>query len=128
MTSHSVKAFVLKATAAAALAGAVLVAAPTKAQAQQFAVGVQFGAPAYGPAYGYENDHRRWEREQAAIAREQAWQQHEAWEQHERWERREASRDWNRRDWDRHQDWDRHRDDDGDRRDSYAPRAYNGWR
>lgn len=133
MRIQNVKAMFLKVTTAAVLAGAVLIAAP-KANAQHFAVGVQFGAPAYGynygPAYGpgpgyYE--HLRWEREQAAIARRDAWIQQERWEHRNAWERQEA--------WEHH-DGDRDRRDydgrDFDRRDfnGYPPRAvpYNGWR
>lgn len=132
MTIQSVKAVFLKATTAALVAGALLVAAP-KAQAQQFAVGVQFGAPAYSyndrPAYGYNEGydsgaHRRWEREQAELARREAWIQHEQWERHEAWEHRDG--------WDRHNDWNRQDGYDRDRRDfnGYPPRAvpYNGWR
>jgi hypothetical protein len=41
--------------AAGFLAGALVMAAPTKAEAQGFAVGVQFGGPRYhrGPVYAY---------------------------------------------------------------------------
>ena len=40
--------------ATSALAAAVLVAAPTKAEAQRFVVGVHVGGPAYyGPRYAY---------------------------------------------------------------------------
>ena len=122
MRIQNVKATFLKVTTATVLAGAVLVAAP-KANAQQFAVGVQFGAPAYGYNNGY-GDHLRWEREQAAIARRDAFIRHEQWERHEAWEHSDG--------WNRHDDWDRRDRDDRDRRDfnGYAPRAvpYNGWR
>ena len=85
MTIQGVKSTLLKAAGAALLAGALFAAAPA-AQAQRFAVGVQFGAPAYGyndgPGY---YDHLRWEREQAAIARRDAWLRREEWRQHEDW-------------------------------------------
>ncbi len=114
MTIQSVKRVFLKATAATVLLGALFVAAP-KANAQQFAVGVQFGAPAYGYNDGYY-DHLRWEREQAELARRDAFIRHEQWERHEAWEHRDGWRD-------RHDDW--------DRRDGYGPRAVpygGGWR
>ena len=86
----------IKAAAAAVLAGVVLLATPSKAHAQQFAVGVQFGQPAYGyanrPGPGY-GEHLRWERERAEIARRDAWIRHEQWERHEAWDR---GRDFNR--------------------------------
>ena len=106
MTVQSVKAVFLKATTAALVVGALFVAGP-QAQAQQFAVGVQFGAPAYGYAYGPGPgyyDHLRWEREQA-IARRDGWIRQEEWR--------------------RHEDWRYRRDLNG-----YPPRAvpYGGWR
>ncbi len=125
MRIQNVKAMFLKVTTAAVLAGAVFVAAP-KANAQQFAVGVQFGAPAYGYNDGYDYGARlRWEREQAEIARRDAFFRHEQWERHEAWEHHDGWRD-------RHEDWNRHDGYDRDRRDfnGYPPRAvpYNGWR
>jgi hypothetical protein len=96
------------------VAGAVALAAPAKAQAQQFAVGVQFGSPVYG--YDGPRDYyarQRYEElcrqrafaAQQAYARQQAWAQHEAWERHEAFEHRDRDRD--RRDRDDHRDWDR---------------------
>ena len=89
MIIQSVTTRCIKAAAAVVLAGAVLLAAPAKAGAQQFAVGVQFGQPTYGYAYGPGPgyDHFRWERERAEIARRDAWLRHEQWER---------SRDFNR--------------------------------
>jgi hypothetical protein len=92
------------------IAGAIALTAPAKAQAQQFAVGVQFGSPGYG--YGVPADYYarqryeelRRERDfaaQEAYARQRAWAQHEAWERHEAFEHRD------RRDRDDHRDWDR---------------------
>lgn len=89
MTIQGAKRILLKAAGAAVLAGTLLAVSPA-AEAQQFAVGVQFGAPAYGynygPAYGRGYyDHLRWEREQAAIARHDAWIRHEEWRRREDW-------------------------------------------
>ena len=78
MTIRSVQRVFFQATTAAVLLGALFVAGP-KAEAQQFAVGVRIGAPAYGYAYGSGPgyyDHLRWEREQA---RRNAWFRYEDW-------------------------------------------------
>ena len=90
MRIRSVKAMCLKAAAATLLAGAVFAAAPTQASAQSFAVGVQFGHPGYsnGPVYGpgpgfYDRD--RWQREQFAAERRDAWVRQEEWRSHEQW-------------------------------------------
>ena len=48
MKLTSVKSMIAKGVTVGLLAGAVALAAPAKAEAQQFAVGVQFGSPAYG--------------------------------------------------------------------------------
>src|SRR5258708_33755459 len=48
MKLTSVKSMVMKGVTVGLVAGAVALAAPAKAQAQQFAVGVQFGSPGYG--------------------------------------------------------------------------------
>ena len=90
------KALVGKVMAIGLVAGAMAFAAPARAQAQGFAVGVQFG-----PAFRYDGRRdvyaqERYERERAEIARQEAWQRHEAFEQHERWEQREQQRDFNR--------------------------------
>jgi hypothetical protein len=131
MKLTNVKSMLMKGVTVGLVAGAVAVAAPAKAQAQQWAVGVQFGSPGYGyaaPADYYAR--QRYEelcRERAfaaqqAYARQQAWAQHEAWErqqawaQHEAWERQQAygrygyehgDRDRDRRDRDDRRDWDR---------------------
>ena len=55
------------------LAGAVAIAMPRRAEAQPFAVGVQFGGPVYEYGYGPRAEfyaHERWEREQARLAHE----------------------------------------------------------
>jgi hypothetical protein len=119
MKLTSVKSIIAKGVTVGLLAGAVALAAPAKAQAQQFAVGVQFGSPGYG--YDASNDYyarQRYEelcRERAfaaqqAYARQQAWAQHEAWERQQAYARyaygyRDHDRD--RRDRDDHRDWDR---------------------
>jgi hypothetical protein len=117
-----VKSMVIKGVTVGLVAGAVALAAPAKAQAQQFAVGVQFGSPGYG-YYGHEDYYaQRYEelcRERAfaaqqAYLRQQAWAQHEARERHEAWGRQQAFgrygngyRDRDRRDRDDRADWDR---------------------
>jgi len=120
MKLTSVKSMVMKGVTVGLVAGAVALAAP-KAQAQQFAVGVQFGAPGYGyVAPGDYYARQRYEElcrqrafaAQQAYARQQAWAQHEAWERHEAFERQEAygrgyDHDRDRRDHDDHRDWDR---------------------
>jgi hypothetical protein len=55
MKITNVKAMVAKGVTVGLLAGAFVLAAPAKADAQQFAVGVQVGYPAYygHPAYRY---------------------------------------------------------------------------
>src|SRR5580693_7873302 len=114
MKLTSVKSMVMKGVTVGLIAGAFALGAPAKAQAQQFAVGVQFGSPSYG--YAAPGDYyarQRYEelcRERAfaaqqAYARQQAWAQHEAFERHEAFE----YRDRDRRDRDDHRDWDRDR-------------------
>jgi hypothetical protein len=58
MKITNVKAMVAKGVTVGLLAGAFVLAAPAKADAQQFAVGVQVGYPQYG-----YYDHVRFERE-----------------------------------------------------------------
>ncbi|NYF78199.1 hypothetical protein [Granulicella arctica] len=59
MKITSLKGFVAKAVTVGVLAGACVIAVPTQAQAEQFAVGVQVGYPYYGPHVGYYDFHRR---------------------------------------------------------------------
>jgi hypothetical protein len=67
MKLTNVKAMATKVIAVGALAAAVVLSAPAKAEAQQFAVGVHVGYP-----YGY--DHYRIEQERrAAIIRHEEW-------------------------------------------------------
>jgi hypothetical protein len=116
MKLTSVKSMMAKGVTVGLLAGAIALAAPAKAEAQQFAVGVQFGSPAYGyVAPGDYYARQRYEelcRERAfaaqqAYARQQAWARHEAWERHEALEHRYSDRDRDRHDRDDHRDWDR---------------------
>jgi len=114
MKLTSVKSMVMNSLTIGLVAGAVALAAPAKAQAQQFAVGVQFGSPAYG--YDVPRDYyarQRYEElcRQRAFEAQQAYARHEAWERHEAFERQEAygrfGYDRDRRDHDDHRDWDR---------------------
>lgn len=99
----------------AALAAALLVAAPHKAEAQ-VGFGVQVGSyPAYGygyaaPSYGYDahaqqryiehEQHEQWEAARAAEWRHEQWEQqrfygrdHDGWHDHDGW-RNHDHRDW----------------------------------
>jgi len=91
MKSANVKGLVAKTMIIALAAGTLMFAGAAKADAQQLAVGVQFGHP----VYGYDRDdyarrqayieHERWEAEQReAYTRQQAYVQHERQEQWER--------------------------------------------
>ena len=93
-------------------AGAFVLASPAKSQAQQFAVGVQFGHPAYvvdRDDYRYGRDFRAREAREA-YARRQAYLAHERWEaeQREAYARRQAYL--------RHEYWEHHFDRDDYRR------------
>lgn len=77
------KSNVVRTLAATTLAGAALIAATPAAQAQHFAVGVQFGGPRYfapppppprfyGPGYGYGYDRYRYEE----FRRHEDWRYH----------------------------------------------------
>jgi hypothetical protein len=89
------KAIVAKAMTVGLLAGAFVLAAPTKAQAQGFAIGVQVGGPHYnyvGQSY-YDGGRRdyyqreRFEQERREIARQEAYQRQRQFEQHLAWQR-----------------------------------------
>ena len=91
MKLTNVKALIARSLAAGLLAGAFVLAAPAKANAQQFAVGVQFGSP----SYGYDGPRDYYARQRAfeaqqAYARQQAWAQHEAFERQEAWGRQQS--------------------------------------
>jgi hypothetical protein len=90
----TLKAMIAKGMTAGLLAGAFLLGSPTKAEAAQVNIGVQFGAPVYTayPDYYARRqyyDRLRWEQarraeiERQEWIRRQQWQRHEA---HERWE------------------------------------------
>ena len=78
-----VKAMVVKAMTVGMLAGAFILAAPAKAQAQGFGVRVQVAYPPYTRDY-YER--LRFERERRdAFLRQQAWFRHQVWERDHRY-------------------------------------------
>ena len=104
MKLTSVKSMMAKGVTVGLLAGAIALASPAKAEAQQFAVGVQFGSPAYG--YVAPGDYYARQRYEA-YWREQARLQHEAWVRQQAWERQHAYAYRDRRDHDDHRDWDR---------------------
>jgi hypothetical protein len=109
MKSTSVKTMVAKVMTVGLLAGAFVLAAPQKAQAQ-VSVGVQFGYPQYGYDRDYY-DHLRYEQaRREAFLRQQEWERQQAFMRHEAWERYgDRGRDWHH-DHDDHRDWehDRH--------------------
>ena len=80
MTIANLKGMVAKGMMAAMVAGALMVAAPAKAEAQGFAVGVRVGGPYYA--------HRdfAFERRQEFLRRE-AFLRHEEWLRAHRFER-----------------------------------------
>jgi hypothetical protein len=119
MKLSSVKSMVRKGVTVGLVAGAVVLAAPPKAQAQQFAVGVQFGSPSFGYYNSGDNYARQRYEElcrQRAFAAQQAYAPQQVWARHEAFERQEAFayRDRDRHDRDDHRD--RGRDRDGYRR------------
>jgi hypothetical protein len=88
MKVMNVKVMVAKMMTVGLLAGAFVLAAPAKAEAQGFAVGVQVGYPRYDFSRRDYYDHLRLERERRA-----------AFIRHEEWERRQAFRYRHDRDW-----------------------------
>jgi hypothetical protein len=117
MKLTNVKAMVAKGMTAGLLASAFMLAAPAKAHAQGFAVGIQVGNPSYD--YGRRDYYERIRCEQErreAFLRQQEWERQQAFLRHEAWERQQAygrygygyrGHDW--RDHDDHRDWDRDR-------------------
>jgi hypothetical protein len=105
MTITNVKAMVAKGVTVCLLAGAFALAAPAKAEAQQFAVGVQFGSPYYGNDYYARQRYEEYRRQQAAWARRQAEERHEAWLRQQAYDRYAYAHRGNDRD--DHRDWDR---------------------
>jgi hypothetical protein len=105
MKLTSVKSMIAKGVTVGLLAGAIALAAPAKAEAQQFAVGVEFGSPAYG--YVAPGDYYARQRYEE-YCRQQARLQHEAWVRQQAYNRyayRDHDRD--RHDRNDHRDWDR---------------------
>jgi hypothetical protein len=91
MKVMNVKAMVAKVMTAGLLAGAFALAAPVKAEAQGFAVGVQVGYPQYDYSRRDHYDHLRFEQERReSYLRQQEWQRRQAFIRHEAWQRREA--------------------------------------
>ena len=96
MKIANVKGIVTRLMLTGLAAGAFIAASSAIAQAQQFAVGVQFGHPAYVVDHRVDRDDYRYayrqreefrEREaREQFARRQAYLQHEQWE-HQQWER-----------------------------------------
>jgi hypothetical protein len=99
MKLTSVKSMVRKGVTVGLVAGAVALAAPAKAQAQQFAVGLQFGSPGYAaPADYYARQRYEALCRERAFAAQQVYARHEAWEHRDRDRRdRDYRRDWDRR-------------------------------
>jgi hypothetical protein len=82
MKSTSVKAMVAKMMTVGLLAGAVAMVAPAKAQAQQFVVSAQFGAPApvrFDARRDYYEHLRIEEARRAEFERREAIRRHEEW-------------------------------------------------
>ena len=91
MKVMNVKAMVAKLMTVGLLAGAFALAAPVKAEAQGFAVGVQVGYPRYDFARRDYHDHLRFEQERrAAFIRQQEWERRQAFLRHQELERRQA--------------------------------------
>ena len=83
MKAIQMKSILAKMMTAGFLAGALMLAGPVKAEAQQFSVGVQIGRPVvYRDYYARRAyyDRLRWEEaRRAEIARHDAWVRHEQW-------------------------------------------------
>ncbi len=86
MNAKTMKGLITKLAVTGALAGAVVLASPTQAQAQGFAIQFGVGHPSYAPAYGpgFYAEQRRDD-----FIRHEEFLRHERWE-HERWEREHA--------------------------------------
>jgi hypothetical protein len=79
MKVMNVKAMVAKVMTVGLLAGAFALAAPVKAEAQGFVVGVQVGYPRYDYSRRDYYDHLRFEQaRRAAFIRQQEWQRRQA--------------------------------------------------
>jgi hypothetical protein len=87
MKIANVKGMIAKGMMAAMVAGTLLAVSPAKAEAQQFAVGVQVGQPAYGYDHRDGSDRRdQFERRQEMLRREE-FARREAFLRHEEWVR-----------------------------------------
>jgi hypothetical protein len=75
MKNANVKGTVAKAMLAGVVAGALMMAAPAKAQAQEVVIGARFGRPIYGPP------------DRFAIERREEFLRREAFLRHQEWER-----------------------------------------
>ena len=93
-----IKSMLKKTMAIGLVAGAIALTGAVKAEAQQWAVGVQFGAPVYGYAPGYGPDYygsdyyarNRYEHaRREAFERRQAWLRQQEWIARQRHEARE---------------------------------------
>jgi hypothetical protein len=80
MKIATVKSLAAKLAITSLAVGAFFLASPAKSQAQQFAVGVQFGHPTY---VADRDDYREHEQREA-YARQQAYIAHERWEADQR--------------------------------------------
>ena len=82
MTIANLKGMVAKVMLTGLAAGALMAIAPTKAEAQGFAVGVRFGypAPVFAPAY--------YPRRDFAFERREAFLRHDEWVRAHRFDRR----------------------------------------
>jgi hypothetical protein len=113
MKIATVKSLAAKFAITSLAVGAFFLASPAKSQAQQFAVGVQFGHPTYVAdrddyrydADRYRNDEYREHEQREAYARQQAYIAHERWEA----EQREA---YARRSYNQHEQREHARDSD----------------
>ena len=113
---------VAKVMTAGLLAGAFVLVAPVKAEAQDFGIGVQIGYPHYDYSHRDYYEHQRFEEERReAYARQQEFLRQQAWQRQQAWERQQA--------YARHEAWEhsreyRDRDDRfrGDRDDRFRDR------
>lgn len=112
MTIANVKGLVAKFMITGLVAGAVTLASPAKAQAQQFAVGVEFGHPAYVADRDdnrYDRDNYRQDRDGYRVDRDDYRQKQEFRERQERAEYLQ------RQEYLRHEQWEHYHHDRDDR-------------
>ncbi len=86
----TLKSMVAKVMTAGLMAGALMFAAPKKAEAQQFSVGVQIGRPVVYPDYYARRnyyDRLRWEQARRAEIARQEWLRRQEFLRHEQWMR-----------------------------------------